>query len=657
MAILAGSIPLAALDWREIDPLELSLKTPKVEKDADAEVIFWEVKIEDKVLGGQDLQAEARHYLRIKIYNERGRDSQSTVEIPTFNKMTVIDVAGRTLKANGEVILLKKDAIFDKDLVKSKGLKMKGKSFALPNVEPGDVIEYQYKIVRQGNFTNYERLYLQRDIPMWSVKYIIKPFRSEWLPYGMRTLPFQARNTPFKAERDGFYSTQMDDVPAFKPEPYMPPENQVKSWLLVFYEEDRKLTPEKFWKEMGKRNYQGLKDSVKVDSDVKRVAAEIVSGAETPAQKLDKLETFCRTKIKNATHRPDTVSAEERDSLQKSHKKEKGRTPGDTLKQQLGYSRDINHLFVAMAVATGLEARLTRIGDRGDFFFHSNLMTDYILGAWNVAVKLDDKWKFFDPATPYIENGMLRWGEEGTSALILDPKDGFFVNTPFSGPEKSVKKRAADFTLSEDGTLEGDVRLVYTGHVGHMFKSETDGKSEEERIQYWKESITNRLNSAEVSDIKIFNTTDPAKPLTVTYRLKVPNYATRTGKRVLVQPSFFQFNIEPLFKSETRKHDIYFRYAWKEEDRISIVLPEGWSLDSPTAPQSIPLGDAGDYKVAVRLGEEGRKVIYERTMSWGLVPQAIYWPVKMYPNIKKAWEYIHEQDNHVLTLKTTPSAN
>jgi hypothetical protein len=60
--------------------------------------------------------------------------------------------------------------------------------------------------------------------------------------------------------------------------------------------------------------------------------------------------------------------------------------------------------------------------------------------------------------------GMLLWREEGQQALVSDPKDPVFVKTPLSAPQKSLEKRTAKLRLSDDGTLEGDVRVEYTGH-------------------------------------------------------------------------------------------------------------------------------------------------------------------------------------------------
>ncbi len=57
-------------DWRPVDPADLALKTSTVEKDADAEALFWEVRVDDEVEGGTP-RTVLRHYVRIKIFTLR----------------------------------------------------------------------------------------------------------------------------------------------------------------------------------------------------------------------------------------------------------------------------------------------------------------------------------------------------------------------------------------------------------------------------------------------------------------------------------------------------------------------------------------------------------------------------------------------------------
>src|SRR5712692_2606480 len=107
--LLPGVPALAGDDWRPIDAGQLSMKIPVVEKDADAEAIFWEVRIND---AGEDLIFS--HYIRIKVFTERGKESQSKIDITYRGRNRITDIAGRTIKPDGSIVELKKDAIFDR---------------------------------------------------------------------------------------------------------------------------------------------------------------------------------------------------------------------------------------------------------------------------------------------------------------------------------------------------------------------------------------------------------------------------------------------------------------------------------------------------------------------------------------------------------------
>lgn len=108
MCLLTLVVPLPAApvgdEWKPVDPGELSLKAPTVEKDADAEAIFWEVKIDDN----PDGDLIFNHYLRVKVFTERGRESQSKVDLP-FGKLyggevKINDIAARTIKPDGSIV-------------------------------------------------------------------------------------------------------------------------------------------------------------------------------------------------------------------------------------------------------------------------------------------------------------------------------------------------------------------------------------------------------------------------------------------------------------------------------------------------------------------------------------------------------------------------
>ena len=426
----------------------------------------------------------------------------------------------------------------------------------------------------------------------------------------------------------------------------MPPENQVKTWMLLFYSRDKAVPPQEYWPRLGRELYEALKSGMKVNDDVKKATAGAIGDATTPEQKLQRLYDFCRTKIKNSDSVTSGLTDTERDKLKKND------SPADTLKRGVGDGGDIDQLFAALATAAGFEVRAAALSDRSDIFFDKSFTNSYFLRAIDVAVKIGSEWRFFEPGTPYIPFGMIRWQQEAIPALILDPKEAAFVQTPVSPAEKTVQKRTATLKLSEDGALEGDVRIEYTGHLAVEKKGQNDDDSPAQREQTLRDSIKERMSTAELSNIRIENVTDADKPFVYAFHVRVPGYAQRTGKRLFLQPAFFQKGIGAMFPASTRKLAIYFHYAWKEEDTITIELPSGFALDNADTPAPLKAGDVADYKVWIGVTAKGDELQFKRTFSFN----SLIFPATSYAPLKQVFDLIHEGDNHTITLKQAAAA-
>src|SRR5258708_143979 len=182
--VLVSAAFAAMPEWKPVDPADLALKSPRVEKDADAEAIFWEVWVMDEGEGGSP-RTVLTHYVRLKIFTARGREKHSTIDLAVAGKIRIADVAGRTIKPDGTILELKKDAVFERILVKAGDIKVKAKSFAMPGVEPGAIVEYRWHEYRDGQIANYLRLPFQREVPIELAQYHIKPLNVPYLPFAM----------------------------------------------------------------------------------------------------------------------------------------------------------------------------------------------------------------------------------------------------------------------------------------------------------------------------------------------------------------------------------------------------------------------------------------------------------------------------------------
>jgi len=636
--------------WQDVTPDELKMTKAAVEPDADAEAILWDVYVSNED-DGASYRTVLQHYLKVKILNNRGREAFSKIDIP-FGKLSelgssikVKDIACRTTKADGSTVELKSSDIFDRDIVKGSGVKLKAKSFAVPGIEAGAVIEYRWVEQRDG-VSLYQRLEFSREIPVEAVRYHVRPV--EVPDMGMHGQPFNIVNTPFAKEKDGFYMTSVTNVPAYKGEPKGPPEYSVRPWLLLFYAKDLPKDAETYWKGYAKEQYDVHKGLMKISDDVKQAAATATAGETDDEKKVQKIFDYVRAHIKNVLDDATGLTADDLKKLKEN------KSPTDTLKRGEGNWHDINMLFAAMLTASGMDARVVNLPRRSDIFFPKWFTDSYFMRTEDIGVNFGGKWHFYDPSSRYIPFGMLRWEEEGEPVLVSDSKEGHWETTQMSPAKSSLEKRTGNFKLLEDGTLEGTVRLEYTGQIGAEVKQYNDSDTQQQREATLKNLVkANIMGSAEVSDITIENVTDPDKPFVYSFKLRVPDYATKTGKRIFFQPNAFEKGAKPMFEAAERKNEVYFKYPYAESDEITIELPTGFELESPDAPASLRDQNGigtDDFKIGI--STDKKVLIYHRDFTWGNNGY-LRFPKNTYPLLKQLFDRFYAANAYALTLKQT----
>src|SRR2546427_12673497 len=123
ISILIGAIGVDTAygqDWQPVTASELASERA-VDKSADAEALFWDIHIEQS-----ESKTVLSHYIRIKIFTDRGVESQGRVDLPYGGRNSIKDIAARTIQPDGTVITLKPDAIFERTIVKVKKVKVQG---------------------------------------------------------------------------------------------------------------------------------------------------------------------------------------------------------------------------------------------------------------------------------------------------------------------------------------------------------------------------------------------------------------------------------------------------------------------------------------------------------------------------------------------------
>lgn len=619
--------------WRPVTPAELGMQKPQVEPDADAEAIFWEVRLDDR----KRKKLSYNHYVRVKIFTERGRERFSKFDIPFSKGKKVEDVAARVIKPDGTITNLQPSDIFEREIFRANKIKVKAKSFAVPGIEPGVIVEYKYKESFKGDSLNGERLIYQRDIPMQRAVYYVRPYKKMNLQFNNYNMP----EVRFVKDTNNFYVGTLTNVPALKEEPYMPPEDEVRQWISLSYMTFGNTFR---WGLFGTSYGQSFDNITEPNKVVKQKARELTSGASSDKEKLERIYNFVQKNIRNATF--DTrVTERQRDKL-------KIKKASDVLKYGMGETGHVDILFASLARAAGFATGLAFSGNRSENFFNPVKYNNpgYVHPA-AIAVLTNGSYEYFNPGTPYLAYGQILWYEEGTKAIITYGTGYVWKNIPLSNHNASSAIRTGDFKLSEDGTLEGKVKIEYNGHQAIFRRKNQFRDSLEKRRENVREELKERLSSAEISNISISNFDNADLPLTYSFDVRIPNYAQKTGKRMFFQPSFFEYGANPVFSAAKRKHPIYFPYPWSEKDKIEIKMPEGFELESAIAPGEI----ADESKVSLlstKIGVEKSSgtLIYDRDFYFGNKGNILF-PVKFYRPIKSLFDSFHKNDKHTLTLK------
>lgn len=637
--------------WLPITPEELAMKTPKVEADADAEAIFWEVRIDDSASDELSL----KHYIRVKIYTERGREKYSKFDIPYAKGMRIKDLAARVIAPDNTITEIRKEDIFDREIFKADGVKVKAKSFAVPNIGPGVIVEYRYKEAIEDAGANGMRLQLQRDIPVQTLSYYYKPYNDRSPSYQTYNL----KGTEFVKDKKGFYLATRQNVPAFKEEPRMPPEDSVRPWMLLqgasisylsaspfSYSYTIKIPgiPSLYWGAVGTERSGVVKAMNKSNKDIKKLAEELTVGAATAEEKLAKLYEYCQTQIKNTDY-DTSLTDEQRRKLPEVN------SLSDVIKRKSARSQYIDMLFGSMASSLGMETRLVYSGNRANMLFDPSMTNENLIHFTGVAVRVGDKFKIYNPCTPFIGPEQLAWNEEGVWALLIGEKNYEWVQTPYSDYRKSKMKRTGKFKLSEDGTLEGTVNVAYDGQFNILYKMENYDETSDKRVENLKNEIKAQMTNAEISDVVLENADTSMKPVAYSYKVKIPNYAQKTGKRLFLQPGFFKYGASPQFSAANRKYSIYFRYPWSEQDEVEIEYPKNFSLDSADSPAVISDPEKiGMLDIKMYDTKGASKITYKRNFYFGNGGMILFEP-RVYPALKTMFEAFDKADAHTITLK------
>jgi Domain of Unknown Function with PDB structure (DUF3857) len=567
----------AGAAFQPVSPDELKITSEPLAPGASAIILYRQVDRDDNDRTSED------NYIRIKILTEEGR-KYADVEIPFLKDFQdVVKIKARTTRPDGSIANFEGKA-FEKNLVKARGVKYLAKTFTLPDVQVGSVIEYSYTTTLNSSRLYDSHWILSDELFTKKAEFSLKPYKGDYQDLSLRwSWQHLPPDTPLPAEgHDHMIRMEVRNIPPFETEDYMPPRHELMSRVDFIYELGVNAKDEAaYWKQMGKAWNVELERFVGKPKAMEKVVEQIVSPNDSQEVKLRKI--YARVQqIRNTSYeREKTTQEEKREKIKSIDKAE------DVWKRGYGNDFQLTWLFLGLVRAAGIEAYGCWVSDRKEYFFNPKTMQSEKLDTNVVLVKLNGKDLYLDPGVIFTPFGLLTWSETGVAGLRLDADGGTWIRTTIPEPSQSRVERVGKLKLSDTNDLEGKLTVTYTGLNAMYHRMEERDSDDVTRKKYLEELVTSQIgvpSEAELTNKPDWTSSETS--LIAEYSLKIPGWASNAGKRIVIPAAIFTAGEKGVFEHANRVHFIYFDYAYEKTDDLTVELPPGWQVSSVPAPKS-----------------------------------------------------------------------
>jgi hypothetical protein len=641
---LAGQVPYT---WSPVPKEDLALKDNSFNPGSAAMILERQIYTDDE-------KRSQTEWVRIKIFTEEGR-GYADVEIPYVAKSTSVeDIRARTVRPDGTVIVFS-GTVFDRVVVKYKKFQYEAKVFTLPGVEVGSVIEYAYTMrwkeslpdyVRKPDTSNVEPgLSFAVPTTTWTIQHNLftrhAVFTFHPLKGGHLGIAKVRMTYPCPCLHEGgTMQLEVSNVPAIQKEDHMPPETMLDSRVHFYY-----VVGDfgNFWSTYGKVLAQKEEKFIEKTPFLQQAANQIAPPGDLPESRLRKLYSRVQ-QVRYLNYEPTKTEQE----VKREHLAE-NKSAEDIFRHGYASGNELNLLFTALARAGGFDAWIVQVVDRTSGKFEREVPDGSQLNAMVVLVILNGKGLYLDPASRFCPFGMLPWFETDTEGVRWSKHGGEVVNVQAAEVDSSTIERIAELRLQADGGLEGDLEVVFTGQEAldrRLLALDEDEagrrKLVEDEIKEWTPGATLTIDS-------ISGWQDTTLPLRVKSHLQASRFAVVTQKRMLFPIAVFQGSRRSSFTYLHRIQPIYLRHGHSELDKVSILLPAGYSLETMSSGEALKTPFA-EFRVK-RTDEVGVVRMERRAVMNGY-----FFPADSYGSLWQYFEQLRQSDAENVVLLQLESA-
>jgi hypothetical protein len=647
--VVPEAVGQIAVPWLPVPKEDLELKDNPLAPGEPAIILYREVQTDSP-------KGYETHYTRIKILKESGK-KYGTVEIPYVEKeIEVEQIQARTIAPDGKPLEFS-GAVYDKVIAKTRRFTITAKSFTLPNVEVGCIIEYAYNLhVHQSMPDVFKNPFKYRidgayawPASEWSVQQDLFARRMHFVLHaysnGTRLEIQSVGLTPNlgkpQTQQDGSVLWDIENVPAFHREDHAPPEEVLKSRVEIFYVVGPMMSNESYWTTYGRREGQVYQKFFSKSKVVQEEAARLVAGIDSPEAKLRKLYERVQQLRFIGYERARTEKEREQENLKPN------KTAEDVLTRGYAFSNEADLVFVALAREAGFTAYPVKVAGRDRRFFLDNIFNYRQLNAMVVEVQAGSKTYFLDPATAHCPFGLLPWEEGDTMGVRFDEFNSRLIAIPGAKSADAVLERHSSFKMDNDGNLQGKLDVTFRGQEALGRRLLAVSKDEAGRRKELEDEVKKWLPQNAVIKLSTVSGWDASEmPLQAAFDVEVPSFASQAGGRLLVPAILFHTGWEKSFTSSQREYPVYLEYGHQETDDVTVELPPNVTVERVPSPQGLKEKFAS-YQFSAEMQGSNLKMKRQVAMD------GYYFLVNQYSRLHDFYDFVRANDGEMTVLRAS----
>ncbi len=334
------------------------------------------------------------------------------------------------------------------------------------------------------------------------------------------------------------------------------------------------------WKQIAQWYAKLQGERMTVDDSVRKKAAELSRGADTPTEKARRLYDYVARDVRYV-------------SISLGVGRYQPHAASDVLQNGYGDCKDKHTLLAALLRAEGIQSYPVLIGSarKLDADVPSPAQFDHVITAARLGTGTGLTWLDTTPeVTPF---GLILYQLRNKQAVVAsDDGEGGLQRTPADSPIKTFMRFTLDGKFSEFGALDATLEVTAQGDRDWPMRASFRRFSQAQWKDFVKALSASWGLPGDVDDVQLDPIEDTSKPFHLKYRLRVDQYFVVPSTSVNFRP-IPPLGMPAIRASEKSKEPLDIGPAGDVDYRVRLQFPSNYTVRTPTTVKMSR--DYGDY--------------------------------------------------------------